>query len=335
MVRVGIVGTGFVASRRADVFQADPRTQVVATAGRTWEKVAQLAATCGAKPYAAWQDLVTADLDLVVVAHASQFHGEVVEAALQAGKHVVVEYPLAVDLTQARRLVHLARQQNRLLHVEHIELISPIHLAIRQAFPSLGRPFHAHNRTCVPQRPAPRKWTYHRHQFGFPFVGALARLNRLIDLLGLVRSVYGEWQVAGEDPEGYYTSCHCRALLTFADGPTATLVYAKGEQIWQSERRFKILGEQGAIVIDGERGELIQPDSSGKGTQSTPLDLGDMKGLFARETTWVIDHLIDGRPLYTSPEASLYALQVAKAIETSSLTGQSVSLWEPTPAESG
>jgi predicted dehydrogenase len=59
--------------------------------------------------------------DAAVVAVPTERHREVAGACLQAGLHVLVEKPIAVDLEESSQLVDLARRRNLVLHVGHVE----------------------------------------------------------------------------------------------------------------------------------------------------------------------------------------------------------------------
>lgn len=321
-IRVGLIGTGYAAKVRAESFQADPRSQLMAVAGHTIETTRTFGETFGAEA-TDWTKLVDrADLDLIVIATINRDHGMMVWAALQAGKHVVVEYPLALDFSEAEALVQLAQQQNRLLHVEHIELLSGIHLAIRNSLPAVGTPFYVRYTNLVAQRPAPQKWTYFRQQFGFPFMGAVSRVHRLTDLFGSVASVtcQARWHSVADPTADQFTTCLCTAQLRFRSGLVADVIYGKGEAIWQSNRTLEVHGQQGGILIDGEQGTLVQAE------QTQPLDMGSRRGLFAKDTAMVLEHLTTGAPLYVSLAASLYALEVADATRRAAESGQTVQL---------
>ncbi|QYO68583.1 Gfo/Idh/MocA family oxidoreductase [Leptolyngbya sp. 7M] len=96
-MRVGLVGTGYAAKVRAESLQADARAQLVAVAGHTIDKARSFSEAYAAQPAASWMELVNrAELDLLVIATINRDHGPIARAALQAGKHVVVEYPLLV-----------------------------------------------------------------------------------------------------------------------------------------------------------------------------------------------------------------------------------------------
>lgn len=316
LVRVGIVGTGYAAKLRAETFQKDERSQVVAIVGHTPEKTQEFARTYQAEALTSWVDLVQADVDLVVISNVNKEHGAIATAALQNNKHVVVEYPLALDVTEAENIVTLARDRDKTLHVEHIELLGGLHQALKQNLPTIGEVFYARYATVTPQHPAPHKWTYHKDLFGFPLIAALSRLHRLTDLFGEVASVRCQNRYWGEGE--FYQACLCTAQLQFTSGVIADVTYGKGETLWQDERKFEIHGEKGGLIFDGDAGNLVQAE------QTTPIELGSRRGLFAKDTEMVLNHVLTGTDMYVTPTASLYALKVADAARRSALTGKTV-----------
>ncbi len=316
-LRVGLVGTGYAAKLRAETLGADPRVKLVAVAGHT--NTAEFAQHFELEPVAAWPKLVSRpDLDLIVICTVNRDHAPVAEAALRSGKHVVLEYPLALSAAEGERLLALAQQQHKLLHVEHIELLSGIHTALRQELPSLGEIIYVRYRDLSAKRPAPKRWSYSLDLFGFPLVGALSRIHRLTDLFGSVRAVSAQNRVWGAGE--YFTTCLTSAQLHFAQGPVAELVYGKGEAIWRSERVLEIHGEQAALLIEGEKG--VRRDADGEQV----LDLGSRRGLFAKDSAAVLAHLFEAVPLYVSPQQSLCVLSIAEAARRSAETGQTVEL---------
>ena len=318
-IRVGLVGTGYAAKLRAETLQKDPRSTLVAVVGYLPEKTETFSQTYQVEALADWDALMYSDLDLVIVSTINRDHGAIARSALQTGKHVVVEYPLCLDVAEAEDLIALAQAQNKLLHVEHIELLGGLHQALKQSLPAIGSVFYARYSTINPQRPAPRRWTYQPDLFGFPLSAALSRLHRLTDLFGEVNSVSCQAQFSGIDSE-FYTACLCTAQLRFSSGLLAEVTYGKGETLWQSERKFEVHGEKGGLIFDGDKGVLVQ------GEETTPIEVATRRGLFAKDTDMVLDHLFEGTPLYVTPTASLYALKVADAARRSAETGQTVVL---------
>ncbi len=317
-LRVGLVGTGAAAKLRAEALQSEPRATLVAVAGHTPAVTEEFSQTYQALRVGSWQQLVEReDVDLVIVSTINKDHGAIAREALEAGKHVVVEYPLALDVLEAESLIALAEAKGKLLHVEHIELLGGLHQALRSHLPEIGTPFYARYSTINPQRPAPRKWTYHPELFGFPLMGALSRLHRFTDLFGEVATVSCQARFWGSDRE-FYSSCLCTAQLNFTNGLLAEVTYGKGEILWEPARTFEVHGELGALIFDGDEGILVQ--TSGK----KEIFVGSRRGLFAKDTSMVLDNLIAGTPLYVTPVASLHTLKVADAARHSAQTGKTV-----------
>lgn len=319
-LRVGIVGTGYAAKIRAETLKTDQRAQLVAVAGHTPASTVAFSQSFDVTVSATWADLVErADLDLIFICTVNRDHGLIARTALENGKHVVIEYPLCLDPEEGQSLIALAKRQNKLLHVEHIELLGGLHNAIKQALPEIGQVFYARYVTINPQHPAPPKWTYQPSLFGFPFSGALSRLHRLTDLFGTVATVNAQDQYWFVEPD-LYKACLCNVQLKFTNHILAEAVYGKGEVFWQSENTFTIYGEQGTLIFTPQQGQLIQ-----NGTTQT-LEVGSRRGLFAKDTQTVLEHLELGTPLYVTPEASLYSLQVADAARKSAEFKQIISL---------
>lgn len=89
------------------------------------------------------------------------------------------------------------------------------------------------------------------------------------------------------------------------------------------------MARKGGVVFNGDQGEWVTPQ------QHQPLSLPSRQGLFHQDMNQVINHLIQGQPLYTRAEDSLAALRVATALQVSAQSGQPVVLgeWEPPGAK--
>lgn len=320
---LGLVGTGFAADLRAQALLADGRSRLVAVTGRQPDRTEAFARRYGAAVRGHWTDLIgDPQIDGVVVCHANAHHAEVITAALAAHQSVIAEYPLALALGPATQILHLAKTKGLHLHVGHIELFTGAHQALGQYLPMLGRPRYARYATLSPKSPAPSHWTYCPELFGFPLVGALSRLHRLVDSFGPVdrvycRNIYGD-RYTGEDGLEYYRSCLCVAQLSFGNGLQAEVVYGKGEGIGVEQRRLEVMGEQGQIILEGDQGQLLGL----AGAQ--PIAIGSRRGLFAQDTALALDQVILGSPFYGQAEASVYSLAVATAAQQSAQTEAAV-----------
>jgi predicted dehydrogenase len=114
----GIVGTGSIADFHARAIAQVPGARVVAVTNRSGEKGAAFAATHGVsfeKDLASL--LARRDLDVLCVTTPSGAHGVAVEAALQAGKHVLVEKPIEITTPRIDALIELGRKRDRFIGV--------------------------------------------------------------------------------------------------------------------------------------------------------------------------------------------------------------------------
>ncbi len=319
-MRVGLVGTGYAAKLRAQTLLNDRRAELIAVVGgNTLSKTEAFAKDFQCKVLASPQQLIQEDIELVIISNVNSEHGAVARAALEADKHVVIEYPLSLDLVEASELINLAKSKNKLLHVEHIELLGGLHQALKQHLDKVGKVFYVRYSTIKPENPAPRKWTYSHNLFGFPLMGAISRLHRLTNLFGEVMAVNCHnrfWETEVE----FYQSCFCTTQLNFTSGLLAEVVYAKGETMWEAERKFEVHGENGGLIFNSQEGFLINAQ------ETTPIEIASRRGLFAKDTAMVLDYLFDGTPLYVTPEESLYALKVADAARRSAEMGITITV---------
>ena len=319
-IKVGLVGTGYAARKRAEAFCGDERSQLTLVTGHNLESTTAFCQTYSSTAIASWQQLVTEQIDLVAICTINCNHSMIARAALEAGKHVVIEYPLALNANQAQYLITLAKNKGKLLHVEHIELLGGVHQTIRQYLATIGPVFSARYLTVSPKHPAPRRWTYNHDLYGFPLTAALSRIHRLTDLFGKVTSVSCQARFWNLPNSPCYTACLCNAQLGFHNGLIAEISYGKGDKFWQGRRTFELYGHQGLITFEGQKGMLI------RGKEKIPLEVGIRRGSFAQDTSMVLDNLLDNKPLYVEPQASLYALKVADAARLSAQTGKTVDL---------
>jgi biliverdin reductase len=317
-LKVGIVGTGYAAKKRAEAIMADRRTELLAVTGNTPERIESFCQTFAIQALDSWVKLVDlAELDLIFVCTINRDCGAIALAAIQAGKHVVVEYPLALEAKLAEEIIALAAVKNKLLHVEHMEILGGLHQGIKQCLPQIGKVFQARYATISAQNSVAQSWKYNQDTFGFPLAAALSRIHRLTDLFGRVEAVNCRdryWNQTGSN----FTACWCNAQLDFEQDLRAEVIYGKGEVFHHSYRTLEIYGEAGTILFEGEKGKLI------KHNNATEIPITSRRGLFAKDTQMVLEHLFNQQPLYIKPQASLYALQVANAAQKSAQLNQTV-----------
>jgi predicted dehydrogenase len=118
-IRVALIGFGFVGKTfHAPLIQSVPGLELTVVSSRNPDRVRQ--DLPGAQVLADPQGAAThRDVDLVVIASPNETHVPLATAALNAGKHVIVDKPFTITLEEARGLGKLAQTRQRLLSVFH------------------------------------------------------------------------------------------------------------------------------------------------------------------------------------------------------------------------
>ncbi|MEV8029418.1 Gfo/Idh/MocA family oxidoreductase [Cellulosimicrobium funkei] len=132
VVGVGIVGTGSIGALHARaLLDLHPRARLVAYSGRG---LPDDAASGGPAVRTTPDDVVRRpDVDVVAVCTPSGSHARLALAALEAGKHVVVEKPLALTVEDALLVERVARERGRVVSMVSQRRFEPQHQELRRA----------------------------------------------------------------------------------------------------------------------------------------------------------------------------------------------------------
>ena len=125
-IGVGVVGVGLLGERHARVYTEIPDARLVAVSDLAADRAEQVGARFGVPGYADLDTLLARDdVQAVSVATPDHAHLEPVLAALRAGKHVLLEKPLATDRGEAERMIEAAREAGRILMVNYSQRFVP------------------------------------------------------------------------------------------------------------------------------------------------------------------------------------------------------------------
>ncbi len=117
-IRFGLIGCGRVAPRHAQSLGELEQARLVAVADVIESRAHRFAKDYGAEPYTDYRRLLDrSDIDVVSICTPSGMHAQMAVDALQAGKHVIVEKPMALSLEDADRMIATAKSTARKLCV--------------------------------------------------------------------------------------------------------------------------------------------------------------------------------------------------------------------------
>ena len=135
-LRAGVIGVGHLGQHHARLYAALPDSTLVGVTDQDLGRARTIAERHGAQTFEQVQDLLKT-VDVVSVAVPTSGHYEVAKACLEAGKHVLVEKPIAVFPAEADELVDLAKTKGCTLQVGHSERFNPI---VPAMWPSIRHP---------------------------------------------------------------------------------------------------------------------------------------------------------------------------------------------------
>lgn len=126
-MRAAVVGAGNMGRHHARNYHELPSAQLRAIVDADGERGRRLADLYGASAYQSVKELLEhePDVEAVSVATPTSNHLETATVLLEAGKHVLVEKPIAPTLEQADELIALAEQRSLVLAVGHVERFNP------------------------------------------------------------------------------------------------------------------------------------------------------------------------------------------------------------------
>ena len=246
-LRLGVAGLGRAFVLTLPSLRADPRVRLVAAAAPRAESRAAFEAEFGGRAYADLAALCAdASVEAVYIATPHQMHAEHVAIAARAGKHVLVDKPLAVHLEDGARMVAACRAAGVQL------IVGPSHsfdapVALAREIVEGGefgqlRMIQALNYTDFLYRPRRPEELRTEEGGGIIFSQAVHQIDVVRLLAGgvatRVMAMTGAWDPA-RPTEGAYS-----ALVAFAGGAFATLTYS-GYAHFDSDEWMGGVGELG------------------------------------------------------------------------------------------
>lgn len=143
MVRIGILGAGFMGRTHGQAYARMPGVEVAAVVDGDLERAKRLAGEVGG---VAGSDLAglykEPAVEVIDVCLPTPLHPQAGLGALQAGKHVIMEKPLALSLAEADTILAAAQRSGKFLMVAHVIRFWPEYVAIQKLVQSgrIGKP---------------------------------------------------------------------------------------------------------------------------------------------------------------------------------------------------
>jgi predicted dehydrogenase len=134
-IRVGLIGCGNIGARaHAPVYAQIPEAHLVAVCDQISSSAADLAAGTGADQYQDYHKLLARDdIDMIDLCVPTFQHAPIVIDALNAGKNVLSEKPMAMNLSEADAMIECAHKNKVKLMIGHVRRFDNRYIAIKNA----------------------------------------------------------------------------------------------------------------------------------------------------------------------------------------------------------
>lgn len=124
-IRVGVIGVGHIGREHARIYSLLPNIEFVGIYDVNTDAARRISQHHNVKSFSSFTDFMAA-VDAATIATPTSTHYEVAKPLLIAGKHLLIEKPIADTPEPAKELVQLARARNVVLQIGHIERFNPV-----------------------------------------------------------------------------------------------------------------------------------------------------------------------------------------------------------------
>ena len=347
---IAVIGAGRIGSLRARLAAKHPSVKFLAVADQDISKAKALAELTSADFFSSNNDEVISrpEVTAVFVSTPEGHHAAPIKRALELGKPVLVEKPLAMTLEDADDILATLKKTQGDLRVGYSRRFKECYLRAKEQMnhERLGRIVGGNARV------------YNSRAQAFSILKRDPHATPVVDVLTYYVDLMF-WMLDGNKPvevvargqggifkeAGYQADDVTWAIITMADGAVINLgvsyaLPARYPTLGQSDR-FELLGSDGTMIVDDDHLDHILfsdrgiphayvPDHSvnmaflGSNTAGD-WACGDFWGPLGNETRAWLDHLVTGAPtMHTTPEQARLNLETTIAIERAVASGKSI-----------
>ncbi|GBR04768.1 Gfo/Idh/MocA family protein [Acetobacter oeni] len=303
VLRTGLIGCGHFGRFHALKSAALTSEALIGVFDPDREKAVAVASEVGTRAFDSADDLM-AEVEAVIIAAPAELHFSLAAGALRAGKHVLVEKPVAATLAEADELITLARTADRILQVGHLLRYSAEYEAITQR---ITRPLYIEATRIAPFKPR-----------GTDVSVILDLMIHDLDLiLAIVESPIEQVDAVGAAVSSEHEDI-ANARVRFTNGCVATITASRISL--KTERKMRLFSEEGYLSADFGKRELTMigrergmalPGSGGFRRESASWKEHDS---LAAEHVAFAASCLHGAPVLVDGLAGRRALEAALAV---------------------
>jgi UDP-N-acetylglucosamine 3-dehydrogenase len=327
-LRIGVIGLGWFGEIHCEALIGIANIELAALCTRTENRLAELAKKFGVRKTSTdYRKLIDdPDIDAVSIVTMWDQHTDIAVEALNAGKHVFLEKPMASNVADCLTIIGAARDARGILQIGHICRFNPRYRAAKEAIAAgkIGRIV-----SLASRRNIPAAWTPTILNKIGPIVGDAIHDTDIMLWFTEDRIVSAYAQTV--DVRGLKHPDIGQTMYRFAAGATATL-----ETVWcmpdktpfDIDERMNVIGTEGFIQIQDtfpNLGVAHEDKFHSPDTTYWPMFEGKRGGALRDEFSYFAGCALAGRkPAIGTPEDAMAALEATLAAEESARTGEVV-----------
>lgn len=323
-VKTAVIGVGLIGEQHAESYVENPRAELVMVADMNPETARKVGERFGCPWTTNLDEVAASEAEIVSVATPDFAHYEPARAMLEAGKHLVVEKPLATLTSEAKALVELAQAKHLKMTINLGNRWNPTFLSIRDSVQSgeIGDPVMAYSRTSdtiwVPRTML--SWAGRSGPQWFLFAHTMDLLRWILGQEAHEVYAIGEKRILAAEGIDAFDAIQAmvRFDTTFVTFETSWIVPEAFPHIVESQ--LTINGSNGRLHLDGSNsGFELSSDQVGKHMYARP----SLWTYFKLPYTWwgalrdMVDCVLDGGEPKITASDGLRVVAMIEATERS------------------
>jgi len=308
-IKIGIIGSGYIAGVHATILARDERVKVSSVYDVIADRAQQFARAHDATVTASANEVIERS-DAVFITTPNTRHVPLALAAINAGKHVFCEKPLATTIEDAETVFEKAQRSDSIFQIGHNRRFAPVYATLKRYLSETHRPHSAHVKMNRGELLNP-EWT------GDPEVTGGFLYETPIHMFDMMRFLFGEIEslhAIGSSHE-YNEIEDFSVLLKFANGMHATLATAADASWLFPFERVEVFCHHATLVTREMESLICSSNLEGHFTstsmQQTPRE---EKWGYVQEDRAFIDSIVNGTPPLVTAFDGLMSVEIANAI---------------------
>jgi myo-inositol 2-dehydrogenase / D-chiro-inositol 1-dehydrogenase len=320
-LRIGIIGTGYIAGVHAAALARDERVQLTAVYDVMPACAERLAGSHNATAVATPLEVLERS-DVVYITTPNTQHVSLAIAALETGKHVFCEKPLATNVADAERVFKKANDGPGVFQVGHNRRFAPVYATLKQLLSEKYAPHSAHVKMNRGELLKP-EWT------GDPEITGGFLYETPIHMFDMMRFLFGEVEslhALGSTHE-YKEIDDFSVLLKFASGMHATLATAADASWLFPFERVEVFCHHATLVTREMESLTCSTNLEGHFTVHTMRQLPrEERWGYVQEDRAFIDSILNSSPPLVTAFDGLMSVRLVDAVYEAVRSGRQVNI---------